>query len=145
MMSIFRLDSVAPKLAESFRRASSAKRKQAARVACELAAVSAGVAGQEIGLALDELRRGSAAEPALRHRLEGLAAQFDDQYLQVDEEGDDNTKSETLRLFSKARATSALALALTDDPEQLHEAIYEAIAALDDPDELVRVVESELE
>lgn len=39
-----------------------------------------------------------------------------------------------------ARATSALAFALLDDEAGLHEAIYEAVAALDTPDELERLV-----
>jgi len=144
MESVFRLDLVSPTLAESFRRASSAKRRQAAVVACELAASSADLAGREIGLALDALRSGTAGQLDLRQRLEGLVAHFDDEYLRLDEDGDESKKFETLRLFSKARAVSALALALTDDPGQLHEAIYEAIVALDDPGELVRAVENEL-
>ncbi|WP_437685681.1 hypothetical protein [Sorangium sp. So ce176] len=144
MESVFRLDSVSPTLAESFRRASSAKRRQAAVVACELAASSADLAGQEVGLGLAALRGGAAGQPDLRQRLEDLAAHFDDEYLRLNEEVDESRKAETLRLFSKARAASALAFALIHEPGELHEAIYEAIAALDDPSELIRVVESEL-
>ncbi len=43
-----------------------------------------------------------------------------------------------------ARATSALAFALQDDEAGLHEAIDEAIAALDTPDELERLVDAAL-
>jgi hypothetical protein len=53
--------------------------------------------------------------------------------------------SEALQDFSKARAASALAIALSDDPTQLHEALYEAIAAMSDPHELVRVTERALQ
>jgi len=49
-----------------------------------------------------------------------------------------------LNWFSKARATSALVFALSDEPAHLHEAIYEAIAAVDDPAELVQAVEDML-
>lgn len=144
MESEFRLDSVSPTLAESFRRATSVKRRQAAVVACELAASSADLAGIEVDLGLAALRGGAAGQLDLRQRIEGLAAHFDDEYLRLNEEGDESQKAESLRLFSKARAASALAFALTDEPGQLHEAIYEAILALDEPGELVRAVESEL-
>lgn len=144
MESVFRLDSVSPALAESFRRASSAKRRQAAVIACKLAASSADLSGQEVDLALDALRVGAAGQPELRERFEGLAAHFDDGYLRLEEEEDESNTTESLRLFSKARAASAFAFALTDEPGQLHEAIYEAIAALDDSGELIRAVESEL-
>lgn len=145
MNPFFRLDSVSPILAESFRKASPAKCRQAAIVACELATASAGLAGQEVALALDALRRGAATQPSLRQQLEELAAQLDDEYLRLQEEGDESMKSEALHTFSKARATSALAMALSDDPTQLHEALYEAIAAMSDPHELVRVTERALQ
>jgi hypothetical protein len=145
MNPIFRLDSISPILAESFRRASPAKCRQAAVVACELATASAGLAGQEVALALDALRRGAAAHPSLQQQLEGVAAQLDDEYLRLNEEGDESKKSEALRIFSKARAASALAFALSDDPAQLHEVLYEAIAAMSDPHELMRATERELQ
>jgi hypothetical protein len=37
-----------------------------------------------------------------------------------------------------------LAFALANDDKQLHEAIYESLSALDEPDELVRLVEHAL-
>lgn len=147
-MPIFRLDSVSPMLAESFRKASPAKCRQAALVACELATSSADLAGQEVISALETLRRGTPAKAVVREQIESLAARFDDEYLRLwaqwDEEGDESKKLEALRLFSKACAASALAFALSDDPAQMHEALYEAITALNDPGELVRAVESEL-
>ena len=72
--------------------------------------------------------------------MESLAAQLDDEYLRLDEEGGEAKKPEALRLFSKARAASALGFALSDDPDQLHEAIYEAITAVDDAAEVIRPV-----
>ncbi|WP_437481839.1 hypothetical protein WME75_39615 [Sorangium sp. So ce1014] len=148
MMPIFRLDSVSPALAESFRKASPIKCRRAALVACELAASSAGLTGQEIISALETLRSGTPAMAVVREQLEKLAARFDDEYLRLwdeaDEEGDESKKSEALQLFSKNCAVSALVFALTDEPGQLHEAIYEAIVALEDPGDLVRAVENEL-
>jgi hypothetical protein len=87
MTPIFRLDSVSPTLAKSFRKASPAKCRQAALVACELAASSAGLASQEVISALETLRRGTPAKAAVREQLENLAARFDDEYLRLWEEG----------------------------------------------------------
>jgi hypothetical protein len=140
MTPAFRLDAVYPALAESFRQASAAKRWQAARIASELAASSTNLADQEVVAALDALHAGAPADASLLARLQDLAARFDDQYLQIDQEGNQATKLEALRHFSRARATSALAFALCDDAAQLHEAIYEAIAAMDDPGDLVLAV-----
>lgn len=53
-------------------------------------------------------------------------------------------KQQALICFSKARATSALVFALAADDTQLYEAIYESISALDEPAELVRMVEHAL-
>ncbi|WP_329731177.1 hypothetical protein [Archangium sp.] len=50
-----------------------------------------------------------------------------------------------LRLFSKARAASALGFALSEDPGQLHEALYEALAAVDDATEVIRPVAEALQ
>jgi hypothetical protein len=80
----------------------------------------------------------------VREQLERLAGRFDDEYLRLEDDGDPTHKLEALRLFSKARAASALAFGLSDDDTQLHESIYEAITAMDDPGELMRLVESVL-
>ncbi len=141
MKPVFRLDSVSPTLAESFRRASPANRRQAARVACELAVSSAGLTDPEVAASLDALCAGAPAEASLRAELERLADRFDDEYLRLEEDGDHAEKSEALRLFWKARAASALAFALSGDDAKLHEAIYEALAAMADPSELVRAAE----
>lgn len=113
-----------------------------------MAILSAGLESQEIGLALDVLRGEAAERPDLRQRIEDIAAQFDEEYLRLWEEGDEeqneSKKLEALRLLSKATAASALAFALSEDPALLHEAIYEAIEAFDDPGELIRAVECEL-
>jgi hypothetical protein len=142
---IIRLDSVSTTLADAFRKASPEQRRQAASAACELAVSSVGLVGQEIDAALITIRRGATAENSLRQQLEGLASQCDDEYLRLEEEGGESKKSESLRSFSKARALSALAFALIDDPKPLHEAIYEAIAATDDPSGVVRAAERALQ
>ncbi|EPX55752.1 hypothetical protein D187_008313 [Cystobacter fuscus DSM 2262] len=82
---------------------------------------------------------------ALLRKLESLAARLDDEYLCLEEEGDETTRPEVLRLFSKARAASALGFALSEDPGQLHEAIYEALVAVDDASEVIRPVAEALQ
>ncbi|MGK3970045.1 hypothetical protein WMF38_31290 [Sorangium sp. So ce118] len=77
--------------------------------------------------------------------LRRLAIQLDDEYLRLVQEEDESGKPESLTLFSKARAIWAVVFALFYDPEQHHEAIYEAIALMSDPEELVRAIENELE
>jgi hypothetical protein len=141
-MDPFRLDSVAPVLAARFRQAPSNKRRKAAQVACEQAVVAAGLTADEVSEALAVLRGAAAPDVSLRERLDSLAARFDDEYFRLDEDG--GQKQQALLCFSKARATSALAFALAADDAQLHEAIYESISALDEPAELVRLVEHAL-
>lgn len=143
-MQLFRLDSVAPVVAERFRQAPSHKRREAVQVACELAVAAAGLTASEVSEALTVLRGETGADVSLRERLESLAAGFDDEYFQLDEDGDAVQKQQALRSFSKARATSALAFALASDDTHHHEAIYESISAVDEPGELMRLVERAL-
>lgn len=143
-MEVFRLDSLAPVVAELFRQAASSKRREAVHVACEQAVAAAGLTAPEVSEALAVLRGAGTADLSLRGRLESLAARFDDEYFQLEEDGGAAQKQQALHYFSKARATSALAFALTADDTQLHEAIYESIVALDEPGELVRLIERTL-
>lgn len=139
-MMVWRLDSVSSGVAEAFRGASPVARRQAALVACERAVSATGLEGAFVDGALLALRGTVGGTDATRITLQELAARLDDDYLQVDADGDESRKAEALRCFSKARAASALAFGLSPDSGSLHEAIYEAIAALEDPAELLRVV-----
>lgn len=94
--------------------------------------------GVGVSEALAVLRGAAASHVLLRERLKSLAARFDDEYFQLDEEGQ---KQQSRLSFSKARATSALAFAMDVDDTLLHEAIYESLFALDDRAELTRLVE----
>ena len=143
-MAVFRLDSIAPAVAERFRRAPASGRRYAALLACEHAAATVGLPMEEVDEALAVLRGTTVPTPSLRERLEELSAELDDEYFRSAEESDSTQDPEALRLFSKARATSALAFALSTEDSALHEAIYEAIAALDDPTHVLRIVEQAL-
>ena len=139
-MIMFRLDSSSPDLAESFRHATPAHRRKATLVACTLVASRVGLEGEEVVAALEHLRQGGKVDRELLRKLESLAARLDDEYLRLDAEDDESKRPEVLRLFSKARAASALGFALCADPGQLHEALYEALAAVDDATEVIRPV-----
>jgi hypothetical protein len=135
-----RLDSVAPELANALRSAAPATKRRAVLAACQVATSRAGLDGEEIYAALQALRRDGPVEESLCKQLGELAARLDDEYLRLDEAGDDALKPDVLRLFSKARAASALTFAVSGDPGQFHEAVYEAIAAVDDAANVVRPV-----
>ncbi|WNG18461.1 hypothetical protein [Cystobacter fuscus] len=144
-MIMFRLDSISPELAESFRQATPARQRKATLVACTLVASRVGLEGEEVVAALEHLRHGGEVARDLLRKIESLAARLDDEYLCLDEQGDEATRPEVLRLFSKARAASALGFALSEDPGQLHEALYEAIVAVEDATEVIRPVEGALQ
>jgi hypothetical protein len=121
----------APALAEQFRRASPATRRQAVRTACEQAVESTVLRDPEVNDALAVLRGTLACDRVLRKRLDRLAARFDDEYFDLEERG--GQEALAALNFSKARAVSALALGLSTDEEELDEALYESLSALDDP------------
>ena len=137
---MFRLDSISPELAESFRNATPAQRRKATLAACALVVSQVGLEGEGVAAVLEHLRHGGKVDHDLFRKIESLAVRLDDEYLRLDEEGDEAKRPEVLRFFSKARAASALGFALSEDPGQLHEAIYEALAAVDDATEVIRPV-----
>lgn len=140
MTTVSRLDSKFPQLAESFRQATISKQRKAAVTACLIAVKRTGLEEGEVNAAIDILRSEELVSASLQKRLESLAALLDDEYFRLNEAGDESA----LDIFSKARAAAALSAILSGDPRQLHEAIYEAIAALDDPEEIVNSVENAL-
>jgi hypothetical protein len=141
----WRLDSKAPGMSEAFRKATPAKRRHAALAACEMVVPIVGLGGDDVNAALEALRGGRPGDSRLQEQLSALAARFDDEYLRLDEDGDEAKKQEALHNFLKARAASALAFALTDDDAQLHDAIYEALsAAFEAPGGVMHVVETAL-
>ena len=139
---MFRLDSISPELAKSFRHATPAHRRKATLVACTLVASRVGLEGEEVVAALEHLRHGGEVDRDLLRKIESLAARLDDEYLRLDEEGDETKRPEVLR---QARAASALGFALSEGPGQLHEALYEALAAVDDVTEVIRPVAEALQ
>lgn len=135
-----RLDSISASLADSFRKADDEQRRHAALATCLVAVARAGLQGNEIDAAVDFLRHGGEDQLAVRRKLDSLTEQFDEQYFKLSEDAD-GTTPEALLVFRKARAAAALAFALSPDPGQLHEAMYEAIVASDDQAEAVRAAD----
>jgi hypothetical protein len=139
MQDPVRLDSISTKLTEALRRANDRQRLQAVLETCLLAASSSGLAGKDVEAAVEILRHGRRSVAILR-RLERLSRKFDDQYLQLsaDRQSDKPIGLEALTLFRKARAASALAFALSSDPDGFCESVYEAIMASPDQSKVVK-------
>lgn len=143
-MTVYRLDSNQPQLARAFRHASDAKRREAALIACEYAISATNVSGPVIAVALEALRSGNIPQPDVRADLETAVERLDEDYFRLDQQTPDVDDAKVLRVFSMARATSALAFALSPDAGDLHEAIYEAIESVGDPREIVHALETAL-
>ncbi|MEH2500320.1 hypothetical protein V1294_006799 [Bradyrhizobium sp. AZCC 1678] len=138
-----RLDSISASLADSFRKADDEQRRHAALATCLVAVARSGLQGKEIDAAVSLLRHGGGDQLAARRTLDFLTEKLDEQYFELSE-GADRTTPGALLVFRKARAAAALAFALSPDPGQLHEAIYEAIVASDDQAEAVRAADEAL-
>lgn len=140
MKTMSRLESVYPDLADSLGKATLLKQQQVVADACSISILHTGLEGKEIDAALEIIRQGGVVENTLYQRLIELVSKYDDQYFQLDEAGDCNA----IKQFSKARAVSALATALSDIPGHLHEALYEAISSIEEPSEIIRAAELKL-
>jgi len=140
----FRLDSVSPTLADLFRQAPAERRRHAALIACEQAASASGLIGKSVTRAFEALKAERSIDASSFQELEKLAADLDEQYLGAAEGSEVRQGGEALRLFSLARAASALVLASSTDHAQLHESLYEAISALEFPVKLIHLLEEAL-
>ncbi len=143
MGTLLRLDSISPSLTKAFRDASDDQRRRAALAACLVAVAQTGLRGRDVDAALALLRDERNQRSDMCHKLEVLSEQLDERYFKLSEEAE-SISSEALDTFRKARAAAALAFALSPNSEQLHEAMYEAIAASTDQAETVRAAETVL-
>ncbi|MQA85253.1 MAG: hypothetical protein GEV03_11665 [Streptosporangiales bacterium] len=106
-----------------------------------------GLTGPEVEDALAALRSGLRTAPALRDRLKRLYEALDEEQWDLQEQVDAGQalESEHLAAFSKARAATALYYATDDDPQAAcAEALYEALATVDDQAELRSLVDGQL-
>ncbi len=144
MTSLTRLDSVSREVSDAFRQANDESRREAARAAAELAVVTTGIKDESISEALAVLRSGITSDVALRARVESLADELDGLYFRLAEANESSRDPEMFSFFSRARAASAVAHALADDPSDLHEAVYEAASAMDNAADLLATVKKML-
>src|SRR5262245_41540764 len=143
MRFFLRLDTISPGLGRSFRNANDDQRRRATLVTCIVAISQTGLEGEHIDSAIDYLRHGGSYPLAARRKLEALTTHLDEEYFKLSEEADRITPEARI-LFRRARAAAALAFSLSPNAEQLHEAIYEAIAASKDRDEAILTAEKAL-
>lgn len=88
------------------------------------------------------LSTGAETPGELRFVVHQRAAELDSAYLEMSER-DGTVDPETVAaVFSKARAASAISLALLGEPRVLDEVIYEALLAIDAPDEIITKLEA---
>jgi len=142
-----RLETLSVELFEKLRRAPPEKQREATLAACEFAVSYAKVDNPIVKEALASLRASGGLSPKQKAELEALAAELDDQYLDLHEAAEEGraTTNDYLPVFEKSLAVSAVAFAATEDPfEASAEAVYEAAIATDKSKELFAAVETAL-
>lgn len=103
METAVRLETISPSLTRAFRDASADQRRRAALAACLVAVAQTGLRENHVDAALAALRDERNGRTKVRHELEAIAAQLDEQYFQLSEEAAATTP-EALGTFRKARA-----------------------------------------
>lgn len=144
---IMRLEMVEKGLVEKLKLVSQEQRRNAVKVACELAFQACPV---EVPIIVESLRQLRSANKLTTDQVSGLdslAAQLDEKYFDLQDSLDEaqNLNLEGLQFFSQARAVSALSLAGGEDSLMTAtEAIYEASSAVDDRTYIFKAVLSVL-
>lgn len=123
--------------------------RRLAQAAARLAVRTAPVDDPRLRRGLDALES-DTVEPAVTEQLQGLVAELDDEaaalQLQLDAfgnapEDDPGLDARYTRTFTQARAVDAVIAALDPDVEEaVHDALYEANAALDHSPAAIRAV-----
>ena len=139
-----RLESTSAPLASEFRNSDLTHQLRAICDACVLVVAQTGLTDDEVMQSIEFLRSGQGDRQALSRKMQKLSERRDNEYLKLQEQGDDSTDAEGLRRFSEARAASALQFALSEEPQALYEALYEAMASSDDPTPVISVVRQAL-
>lgn len=93
--------------------------------------------------ALNRIRDDNGDVEELRENVSSMAASFDDEYLALTA-ADSVDQQLMLKLFSKARLANSILYALSGDSQSYQEAIYEALASFEDPQQLSSVVSASL-
>lgn len=138
-----RLDSISPDLSRLFRAGSAVGRKNALLAACTKAVSDTDLGGRDVDNALEAINSELTNSDALAVKLNALAADFDERYFALSEDIEPLPAS-ALALFQKARAAAALAFAVSGDPDERHDALYEAISATNDRIGMIQMAEEAL-
>ena len=140
-----RLESISSSLANSFHHSTEAQQRRAVWAACSAAVSQAGLQGGDVELALELLHYADGGDrAAVRNKLIKYSEQLDEQYFSLYEEAEEEMTPAALRYFRQARAASALALGLSSNSNELHEAIYEALIASDRRAETLQAADMQL-
>jgi hypothetical protein len=131
-----RLNDISNVLVKQLQQMSTASLVKVGLEACEQAAKQSKLDLALAQNAMKTLRDGQLISVELRKRLSDLATQLDNEYLSMEDAGDEGPVSteESTRLFNQARAATAISLLAGEEISTLDvaEAIYEAQAACDD-------------
>ena len=148
IIAMTRLETLSSDLAAKVQRASAAKQRAAALAACDFAITHAKVEHPLVKQTLQKVRAEGILTPEERAELDALTEQLDEEYFALQEAAEDGgaTIADYTRVFGQARAVAALACAGGDDAFQAAtEAIYEAAATVDEKEELIDRILSELQ
>jgi hypothetical protein len=138
-----RLATLSAPLAEQLRASSIQARRAATVTACEFAVTRSGLNDPVVSESLATLRTGGSFSPEQQDRLTAAVEVYDGRYFALQEAADEGTatSAQVLRAFSMARAVASLSFAASGDAsEPVGEAIYEATATTDTPEELFKIL-----
>lgn len=137
-----RLESISRHLAHSFKFSSEATKAEALYFACSDAVGESGLDGREISNALENIRAGTI-DNSLSQSMHDLSKAYDDKYFELtSDDAEEPLQSGALENFMKARAASALAFGL--ESGQSSEALYEAISASSNRDNIIARIQQML-
>ncbi len=132
---ISRLSTLSQHLVKLYEKASHQQRKNASTALCVLAVKQLKWQEPDVEQAL-ELVRFTRYDQELMQRLEAISFRCDDEHVRImNSTGGDIEEAETY--FRKSRVADALVVLLADGPDEVHEALYEAIMAMEDPEQAV--------
>lgn len=138
-----RLETISEDLVEKLAMATSEQRKRAVLVACEHALRAVSLSSSIVDSSMEQLRRGEVFSPRLVLELNDFVGKLDSEYFDFQESSGEESgfDANALNLFSQARAVSALAFGGGEESLlSSAESIYEASAAVDDGDTLLKAV-----
>lgn len=139
MAEVERWEAIGEELRGLLSTAPARRQRAAAAAAAIVAAERTGLDAEPVPAALVALRAGRI-DAGLRQRLSELADVLDEAGFAIRERVDDGLadESEYHRLFCRARAATALTMAMRDDPRNAAlEGIYEAYHAVDGDEDAV--------